>query len=51
MNHILILTGHGRVYGYGDNTKGALGNHFKNDDKILRHDWDNLTCMDKRNIY
>lgn len=49
MNHILILSG-SRVYCYGDHTKGALGNVFKNDEKTSRLDWEKLTCINKRNI-
>lgn len=49
MNHILILTG-SRVYVFGDKSKGCLGNNFKDDDKINRCDWDNLTCINTRNI-
>jgi len=49
MNHILILSG-SWVYCYGDHTKGALGNVFKNDDETSRVDWDKLTCISKRNI-
>lgn len=49
MNHILILTGK-RVYSFGDKSRGALGNLFKNDDEIPRNDWGNLQCVSKRNI-
>lgn len=49
MNHILILSGT-RVYCFGDHTKGALGNVFKNDDETSRCDWTKLTCINKRNI-
>lgn len=49
MNHILILSSQ-RVYCFGDHTKGALGNVFKNDDEVSRVDWEKLTCINKRNI-
>lgn len=45
MNHILIRSNK-RVYCFGDNSKGALGNKFHNDEKRRRNDWDSLTCLD-----
>jgi alpha-tubulin suppressor-like RCC1 family protein len=50
MNHALILSKN-RVYCFGDNSTGALGNIFHNDEQVSRVDIENFTALPNKQVY